>query len=73
MFYTTNTFDISILYENGFEEDKLTREAKNVLRQEIVHPLRRSGFCEWSAVKRLKDLMTNLDPDFNSSITGKLT
>jgi hypothetical protein len=72
MFYTTNAFDTSVLFFNGFEEECLpfTREVKSLLRHEVVYPLRSLGYCEWMAVLKLKDLMENLGPDFNNINAG---
>ncbi|OXA57263.1 Ubiquitin carboxyl-terminal hydrolase CYLD [Folsomia candida] len=66
MFYATNTFDTSLLYGSSFEQDKMARDIRILLRDGIVHPLRQSGYCEWVAVRQLKELLQNASPDFNS-------
>lgn len=71
MFYATNTFDTSLLYGSSFEQDKMARDIRILLRDGIVHPLRQSGYCEWVAVRQLKELLQNASPDFNSINSGK--
>jgi hypothetical protein len=70
MFYTTNTFDTSLLYGSHFEQESTTKDIRILLRDGIVNPLRQSGFCEWAAVSEMKELMQKTATEFNSISTG---
>lgn len=70
MFYTTNAFDITMLYANSASEDMLTRKVRGILRKEIVDPLRREGFCPWFAVKKLREAVKPLSDEWQTMSTG---
>lgn len=72
MFYTTNAFDTSLLYGVEGDQNRIVSEVKALLKKDIVTPLRQSGFCEWTAIKQLKELIRKTTPDFNDINFGKV-
>ncbi|ODM99198.1 Ubiquitin carboxyl-terminal hydrolase CYLD [Orchesella cincta] len=69
LFYTSNAFDIAMLYGNSPEEDSLTRNVRTILRREIVDPLRREGFCAWPAIKKIRDAVKPLSDEWQTLST----
>lgn len=60
-----------MLYANSPAEDYLTRNVRQILRKEIVDPLRREGFSPWYAVKKLRDAVKPLSDEWQTMSTGQ--